>query len=352
MTKFDLNNPVTKKNVTKFIQTAGAINDRGIYLNRKLLKSLDIMNICFQQAKRYLGSDYNYIVEGDTATVRSYIATVFGNKSLLYFEDYMGEVYIDIEHALILLYNLQASNHPRIETAKGLLYFIAGHQLDDEFERLNSVITKDHIKPSLALEASLYGWRRCPYVLRKYISSLTIEEGYRSYNFEMPLFTHVAFLMVAENLSFKDAKEKVQHFKNGFFFTNLPIDVEEAIMPHILNGGFAHKTMDGYYKQALIEMERSIFKKFDFSYQYNVYNRKIKPIMVEIQGAFIGMLEQQLANTGLSKNDLFIELLSPQRLTIKLKSNLLIENVLQGHQIFKPTEPFNLEGLFVGTVVA
>lgn len=348
-------------NVQGFIRAANQLQSNKIFFNKDFVKSANIMETCFEISKSYLGKDFNFLQ--DAVGVRLYIRDVFGHKALGLFEDAEGEIILDIEHALLFYYKLVALNSPSnlINAALGVFYFIAGHQLDMEMlsgddsdpknkiTPLAKVTTKGHITPSFDLHAQFFKWKRCPFVLRKYMLQLSIPEGYKAYYFEKPTFAQSAYLTHLGH-SFPEAEAITTNSQGGLFYTWLPPYIENQLIPSIMSGGFDPSLMDGYYAQSYIKDNQTIAKSYTIDDMYNVYNMFVKPNMVQLMGMIINNVKEDVAkNPYLTSTDMSIYHLSPQRLGILVKDGVKLEEVLPTlNQFFTEVPDFDLSAVLKG----
>jgi hypothetical protein len=337
----------SKANILAFMRQARLLQDNKIFFNRDFLKGFSVMEKCFELSKQKLGNDFGFL--DDATGVRLYLRDVFGNKSLRYFEDANGEIQLDIEHALLFYYKLLSLRDPASNTALGLLYFITGHQLDDEFQQISKVAPKGKITPAFELDSKLFRWRRCPFVLRRYMLTLSQVEGYTAYYFEKPAFGQIAYLM-HNGMSFADADTMMKQSTGGLFYSYLPTYIENMLIPSILSGGFDTTLMDGLYAQTYQRDNAIIAQGYTIDDVYNVYNQMVKPNMVDFMGMIItNVMGEAEKNPYLNKSDLTVYHISPQRLGILVKDTVQIQNALPAlHKYFQPVKSFDLAGVVTG----
>lgn len=326
-------------NNTTFIRTANSIAKSGIFFDKPAVKSLNIMEHFFNLSRQCLGKDFQFLQ--DAPSTRLYISDVFDKKSLRFFEDINGEIILDIEHALLFFYWLKAQNHPQLQYALGIVYFIAGHQLDDEFAQISKVAPKNRIEPLFELSPTLFRWKRCNFVLRKYMLALTKPEGYTTFSYEMPNVNQIAYLLF-KGMDIGSARNQLENAQGGLFYTYLPRDVENMLLPSILGGEFAFPCMDGYYAQTLISDFKAISSDVAVSQVYNVYTQNVKPILVDIMGRMLlGITEEINSNQAVGTSDVEFYHISPSRLGIKVADGFSISNVLPNlHPHFTEVKPF------------
>jgi hypothetical protein len=342
-----MQNQITKANIQSFIRQARILSDNKINFNRAFLKKFSVQEECFSVARVHLGTDMAYLE--DAFGVRSYIREVFGTEGLRLFEDDNGGIILDLEHALLFYYSLLANSSPFIETALGLVYLIAGHQLDDEFTHISKVAPKGRITPKFDLDAKLFRWKSCPFILRKYMLQLSQVEGYTAYYFEKSFFNQTAYL-VSTGMSFDEADAQMNSMKGGLFYPLLPPRIENVLVPSILKGDFDTSGMQGNMTQRYIKENSLLATSYEISAVYNVYNQTVKPIEIEIIGLIIkNMLEDVNKNAVLAPSDLSIYHLSPQRVGILVKDGLHIQKIMPTmSKFFKPVEQFDLRNILNG----
>lgn len=338
---------VAKANIQSFIRHANILSEQKIDFDRSFLKSFNVQEECFNISRSYLGNDINYLQ--DAIGVRLYIKEVFGVDNLRLFEDNMGQIVLDLEHSLLFYYYMQAIKSPHINTALGLVYYLAGHQLGDELESISKVTTKGKISPKFKLDAKLFTWDRCPFILRKYMLQLSLVEGYRAYYFEKSNFTQIAYL-IHSGIPFDNADAQLQSMSGGLFYPFLQPNIENALADNILSGNFDTSGMKGNMTQKFIADTNRISNEYQISDVYNTYVQMVKPIMVEVIGMLLNnMMEDASRNSYITKSDLRLYHVSPKRIGILVKDGLSLQSVLPTmHKFFKPVEQFDLRNIITG----
>lgn len=339
-----------EENAALFIQNASILANNKISYNREQVKKLQVMKRYCTLAQQCLGKDYGFLQDG--ASTRLYIKDVFGMQALRFFEDNRGEIILDIEHMLVLYYWLKSQNSPLLNTALGILYFITAHQLDDEFSQISKVAPNNQIKPLFELSPKLFRWKRCNFVLRKYMLPLTldVDTNERGFYYEMPNVNQVSYL-IHKGYSVKDARDYMNNMENGLFFTYLPKDVENMLLPSILSGEITPYAMDGYFKQSLISDFEEIAQEYTINNVYNVYTHFIKPIQVDLMGVIIRTIQEELkGNRALLGDSARIHHVSPARIGVAINdgvpSKYMLENIFPNMYKFmrevKPVTHFDL----------
>lgn len=335
------------KNNALFMSTANRIAENRIHFDKTFVKQLNVMNHLCSLAQQALKEDYKFLHDG--VSTRLYILDMFGEKGLRMFETNRGEIMLDIEHALVFYYKLKAEKSPLLPIALGLVYFIAAHQLDDEFTHISKVAPKNLIKPVFELSPNLFRWKRCNFVLRKYMLSLTLDNSFGEvgYFYEMPNVNQIAYLL-HKGYSIQEAKKKLAEMEGGLFYSYIPKDVENMLLPAILSGDITTNAMDGYFVPSLVQDFENIAKEYTISSVYNVYTQNVKPILVDMMGILIEAVQQELKGTG-GLNELRFYHISPSRLGVAVNPEVKIEEILPTFsKHFKEVKPFSHHDILAG----
>jgi hypothetical protein len=351
-----------KVNVQAFIRQARLLTENKVFFNKDLLKSYDVMERCMAVARQYLGNDINFL-HGDAQSVRLYINDVFGDtltqlygrNKLRLLEDGTNSGYsqLDIEHGLLLYYKLLSINSPLANYALGILYYLAAFQLVDkeegELTQISKVAPRSLITPAFELDSKFFRWKRCNFVLRKYMLSLSKPEGYNAFYFEKTGLPQISYLM-NQGTTFDEAENMVKNATGGLFYSFIPVDLESQLMPGILTGAFDTSVMDGYYTQTYIRDTAKLSQEITVDDVYNVYNMMVKPNMVELMGMVINNVNTEASkNQYLSPSDMSIYHVSPHRIGILLKDRVSLQDALPNlGQYFKPVNDFDIATLAQG----
>lgn len=336
-------------NNSLFMRTANMMAENKITFDKSYTKQLNIMNHFCTLSEQCLGKDYKFLQDG--ASTRLYIRDVFGGKALRLFENNRGEIFLDIEHAIVFFHWLKAQNSPLLNTALGLVYFIAAHQLDEELSQIAKVAPKNLIKPLFEFSPNLFRWKRCNYVLRKYMLALSLnqEEAEKGYYYEMPNSYQIAYLL-HKGYSLQDAKNHLANMQGGLFYTYMPKDVENMLLPSILSGELTPIGMDGYFTQSLIKDFDNVAKEYTVNNVYNVYTQYVKPILIDMMGILIGAVQKELnSNSAVGGNDVRFYHISPSRVGLAVQNNISIEMAIPSlARHFKPVKPMTHFDLLAG----
>jgi hypothetical protein len=347
-----------KANIQAFMRQASVLTNNKVFFNKDFLKSFNVLDQCLAVAKQYLGNDINFL-HGDAQSVRLYINDVFGDaltqlygrNKLRLLEDGTNSGYsqLDIEHGLLLYYKLLSINSPLTDYALGILYYLAAHQLDDELGQISKVAPRSLITPAFELDSKFFRWKRCNFVLRKYMLSLSKPEGYNAFYFEKAALPQIAYLM-NQGTSFDEAENMSKNATGGLFHSFIPVELESQLMPGILTGAFDTSVMDGYYTQTYLRDTAKISSEITVDDVYNVYNMMVKPNMIELMGMVINNVSTEASkNEYLSPSDMSIYHVSPHRIGILLKDRINLQDALPSlGQYFKPVTPFDLSTMVHG----
>lgn len=350
---------VSQANIRTFLGQAQQFRDEGLFFNKPLVLDFDVKEQCIELAKVYLNKDIMFLQS--VVETRLYIKDVFGDDLFYLFQDNLGDIILDMEHALLFYYKAKEQNHKNLDIAKGIVFFIAGEQLKNEFGTLAKVTnSKNQIFPKFLQNRNTFSWGQCPFVLRKYMLQLSAQEGYVPYVFERPNLGQILYLTL-QGKSFQEARDEVNNMTNGLFYSYLPKEVEELLIPAILSDELDTDGMTGYYKQsytrdiAQVATDLDKFGKKNMesdldTTKFNIYTQKVKPLLIELTGMALNNIKNDIAhNINIDKGDVKIYHLSPQRIGIMVKEGVDVEKALPTvHPHISQVEPVDLENILNG----
>lgn len=332
---------------TQFINTfkrrASLLQDIKLFINKDYIRSFEVKNKCWNMAKKTLGNDFNFLY--DEIGKRKYLHDVFGKDFELFISD-SGDVEFDQEHTILLYNKLEKEGSRLTKTAIGLLYYIAGEQLDREFEEIVKTSIKGYIAPAFDLSPQTFRWKRCNHILRKYAMYFTKPEGYKAYYFEKSNFAQIAYLCT-KGKTLKEAEQIMKSATGGIFYSYLPKNIENMLAYAILGGQLGG--LNGMYASEFSKDSLKLSTQFDGA-DYSVFNMNVKPIMIEFMGmTMTGILEEMGRNKDISPTDAYIYHVSPYRFGILVKDSLDLNYVLpQWGKYFNPVVIPNLRDLVFG----
>jgi len=335
---------VDKSYIQTFMRVAMQVAQNKLYFDKVFLKTFDVMEECLFFARQYLGKDVLFLQ--DEAGFRLYISDMFGSEKLRDFENAFGDFVSDYEHGLLFYYNLQAEQHPKLDVALGLLYYLLGVQLQKEFGAIAKLTQKNLISPIFELHPQFFRWKRCNYVLRKYMLPMGHMDGYNSFYFEKAHLAQILYL-VHHGMSFVDAESHVKSMEGGLLLSNLPPSLENALMPYILSCGFHERSLTGYYGPTLVKDMTDLSKSYNLSEVYNVFNMAVKPRLIEHTGRVLGLVLQEFESSGqYTFSDFMIHHITPNRIGVRVREGLELKDILPNlHVYFKPVEPLDLKNV-------
>jgi hypothetical protein len=346
-------------NVQAFMRHANKMKENKLFFNKPFALKSGFKEQLFTMAEMHLGKDINFL-HGDAQSVLRYIRDVIGPKLREFYgmnfmrilEDSTteAETHLDIEHMLLLLYKLKSVGADQeVHTAMGLLYYISYHQLDDEWGQIAKIAPKNKVTPMFELDARYFQWRRCNFVLRKYMLQMSAPEGYQAFYFEKPYLSHIAYLMT-QDMTMEDAEKTVKSMTGGMFYSFLPLHIESQLLPGILRGEFDTSVMDGPMAQTYIRDTKRIEKEIPVDRTQNVYNLIVKPPMIDMMGMVINNLDSVVAqNRAIHPSDVQVYHISPFRVGVLVRNGLPITEALpsMGH-FFKPVPELDLANIIQG----
>jgi len=343
-----------------FISQAAMLSNKGVFFNKTLLKEHKIVDSCFERAKGYLDGDIEYLSSNTNEEVRKYILNVFrdtlaneyGQNTLRVFQDFYGNTKFDIEHGLLFYYKVVSRVDPSnslIDKALGLLYYLAGHQLDEEFRQISRLARGNFLNPKFQLNSEEFRWEQCPFVLRKYMLFLSKPEGFNAYYFEKSNLAQIAYLMLRGN-TLEVAEKTIDDSKGGLFYDYLPLDIENLLMPGILTNSFNLSEMNDKFKHIYEDEDENEVMSGVMDDVYKIYSKKVKQIMINWNGSVVHhILGEASKNPYLSSSEFTIYHVSPQRIGFLLKNNIELKEVLPTLWTYlKPVNEVDLGLMFEG----
>lgn len=338
-----MNQTFPTKNINAFTSSIVALRSEGILFDKSSLNKLasSAENECFGLSKRYMGDDFDFLHNAVmaeagrdldpnypddeidvTLPVRNYVMDTFGKPALRLFEDMWGTVHFDIEHAILFYYKMKALGFPDMNKAFGFIYYVAGHQFEDEISRLASGVSKGLLKPSFNTSPNFFGWKKMPFITNKYVMSLVDAEDYDKVFFERQNVGYIAYLM-ANDYSIGDAKKVIESASGGLFYSWLPLHVENALLPAIFDQSFDTQLMDGYLRPLYEKNIAMVRSEYDIDGgQHTMYNYLVKPHLINMQGVFIAKVQETMMVNGVSPRDIRVYHASPYRVGFLVRKGI------------------------------
>lgn len=315
---------VSSVNLQTFMVYANTLRTKGVPFNYVKMRNIDVFNSCMVAAEQILGSDMDYLK--DALTVRAYINEIYGRED--FFQSEKGTIELDIPHSVLFYHYLNSVNPEMARHFLGVLYFIAGHQLEDEWNELEKRCRDKKvypvIKPLFDMNPKYFRWKSCNQVLRRYMVHFAEKEGYRSYYFERRNVNLIVFLM---NLGYSFEEAESLADKGGLFYSFLPSVVENTLVEYILSGHMSLDLLDGWVLEKFDVNE--VIMSLDPNDDREVYyNTVIKPNLIEMTGMVLNTLKQDIARGGITPDDVIVFHLAPSRVGVFLREGLDIREVL------------------------
>lgn len=314
---------LAEENAYVFMRYANRLKDRGVYFNRQKAKQDDLPKLLRERAATYLGKDVGFLNE--ESDIRLYIRDVFGRSGLDVLSDPYGTLVFDTERALLLHYRAESLKDKQRE-ATGLSYYIAALSLEKELALLTKLASKNLIRPDYRISDKLFGWKRCPYIFRRYMLSYGVEEGYTSYVFERDSLAHVAFLL-AKGFTYEEALEQLAGQHRGVFYNFLPIEVENRMCASIFSDELDLSLMNGSFSGDLAERTHDLASVRALSNTNNLFCTSVKPYMIDMLGITLKRMEEDLAISGY-EDAVRVNHLSTHRVGFQIKDGVSVDQAL------------------------
>lgn len=329
---------VMRKNVyiNSFFVEANKFKREGIFLDKDYIKQLDVKRKCIETSEGILGSDKELVYDVDSA--KAFLRTLVSENDFKIFANAltMGLTY-SIERLLLLYDKLNNRGDECTQQVLGVIYFLVGHILEDEFKTLIKASNGGRLYPAYTLSKNAFKWSRCTNILRKYMLRLSKPNGYDAYYYERPNLCHLAFLTSdCVGMDVESAEDYISKMKQGIFLKNISSTVENKLSPDILMGGY--DILDGLYASTILKetiaLEDELGTNADIS---SVYSQHVKPLMIEFMGRIISIVNDEVSrNTELESGVFKIYHISPNRVGILVKEGVDIKDVLPtSHTLFK-----------------
>lgn len=314
--------------VNSFFVEANKLKREGIYLDKEYIKQLDIKRKCVEMAQGILGSDMEYVY--DIPSAKAFLRTLVSEQDFKIFADAltMGLTY-SLERLLILYDKLNNRGDECTQQVLGVLYFLVGHIIEDEFKSLIKASNGGRLYPAYTLNKNSFKWSRCNHILRKYMLRLSKPDGYTAYYYEKPNLAHLAFLTSdCVGMDVDGAEDYIKKMKQGLFLNDVSPAMENKLISDILMGGY--DILDGLYAATVLKetvaLENELGTNADIS---SVYSQHVKPLMIEFIGRVINLINDEInSNTTLETGVFKIYHISPSRVGILIKDGVDIKDVL------------------------
>ena len=243
---------------------------------------------------------------------------------------YDGTMQIDFEHILLLYYYLKHKKYKKLKYVEGLLYYFGIERfvldISPFFSYQNKLILKDN--------TTEINSERHPGYERGYIPYYLLPKGYKGYIFEPKNLAIQSFMAAIDRKSlsidtmvdgYKIARQQIENRKKGILFSFIDIELENKLLPKLLNGDFNLECMNGEYKNLFLKEykeRRNVFGGMEsFKTMTDMYNRVVKPYSVEVLGSYIRNYFTNIANLK-DKDAIKIYYISAQRVGIAVRDNI------------------------------
>lgn len=339
--------------------TCNAMKSKGLPVNNKFLLNgnnvyIDLLN----RARALLGTEAKDLgdefASGGTVIddygLKTYTRMLLGD-SYNYLKDTNGKICRDVPHFILAreIMRGQGRDSDDLSKVSALSIIASAPYLRDVYLTLSKSKDKKVFKPNIYQSLSDFSCTKFPFVFDRFMIYLLTSEGYTSYIYE-PMFTsQMMFLVNVCNMPMEEAHNYVNKSRDsGLLISGIPMWLENKLSETIYSGGVLN--LDGYFKSAY-------YKAFDklknvAGSDRSVYKSSIKPQMLKLFGEVIKLINVDLAQSpDIRVEDCYVNHISPRRLSICVRSDLNISEILPnvGSKFMKfSLQEFNLLNYALG----
>ncbi len=313
---------------------------------REKEENVGYYNTCQMKIRQFIGTKFLGDINTDSNDL-------FGLLS-----NYDGSMQVDFEHFLALYYYLKEKKYKNLRYIEGLLCYFAIERfvidISPFFSYQNKLILKDNSTELISEKHQGYE--------RGYIAYYLLPKGYRGYIFEPKNLAIQSFMAAIDTKvlsldsmveDYKKVRKEIEKREKGILFNFLNIEMENRLLPKLLNGDFNIEYMNGEYKRIFLEEYRDRRQTFggmdSFKTMTDMYNRVVKPYSVEVLGSYIRNYCNKLAYLT-DKEAIKIYYISAQRVGIAVRDDIskeMLKEVFDSKfiDILKEVRPILLEDI-------
>lgn len=293
----------------------------------------------------------------NTENIIKVITRSFNRAALILLCDKNGQIDFTSPERVILFYHYykQHGTEEQKKRAEAISYVLLANIFQNEVSVINKVAGNGNIKANqMVTDLRNFGWRRCPYIFRGYMTVLGIEGHEYSSNNRYFIETHkqgyIGILTKLMGYSKKEAVELLRTQKTGLFYTFLPIDIEARLLEHILTNTMiltrTEALFNGIAVKALLRYEKELNDANSFSETNNAYVNIVRKEKINAMGLYIDKLSTFCREENIQ--DMYIYAMSDGYMAFT--TSLDFKEVASGlSRKVKKVQyfPFDLEGYFV-----
>lgn len=237
-----------------------------------------------------------------------------------YCVDTIGTLHLDADHIRFLIEVINSLNEKPVHNwSKGLIHditndfklisdclrvkeffdepYMASTLVDtakmpkSEFVGLKGYIKKGRINPNFRRDMNLgISWSGCKQVIKDYVMTYTIPEGYTGYYYERPGLAYTVFVATMLGTDLVRAKKYIDNATEGCIYSCLSKAYEQANLRQLLSCDFCN--FDGIFGKQLTDWYLSCDGEgaagiFDY------YTVEVAPVMQVFIGEVLGYIEQK-----------------------------------------------------------
>ncbi|HBG5344200.1 TPA: hypothetical protein KQG29_001564 [Clostridioides difficile] len=327
--------------IENFLKIDNCLRKKGFFLDENKIKNFDILN------------EYNSVIN-KTSILQDDIYDITEAKSIL--RKFLGEEYLlflnnnltfeldySIERLIIIRNIIENRNNLFDDTLMPLIYYISSETIIEHLETIRSIQKLKSIS-----KKNKPDYNKLPTLFSKYMLYFTIPVGYKGYYYEKKNLAHIAYLSSIKKGTPTECEFMIENLKEGLFFKDLDIELEELYLDQILSGTFDDNLLDGKLSKAFKIRNKNFKNKIKNSHKSNYYEYHVKPIMM----SFIGMISQNLEDDAnyVNKNNLFMFYnINEYRIGIAIKDNVSVQEVFPiTHSLLKEVTKLNFKDIIKG----
>lgn len=280
----------------------------------------------FKKIKRlYFEEEEGSVLEGVyAATYKLQQEYIDGKRSVDLFARYcvdtLGVVCIDSDHIRFLIEVIRSLNeHPEHNWSKGIIHdisddfkiisdylrvheffevpYMANNLVDtakmpkSEFVGLKGYIKKGRINPNFRRDINLgISWSGCKQIIKDYVRTYTVPDGYKGYYFERPGLAYTVFVASMLGTDLVNAKQFIDNATKGCIYSCLSKAYEQLNIRQLLSCSFCN--FDGIFGEQLTNWYLSCDGAGSGSI-FDYYTVEVAPVMQIFVGEVLGFIEQQ-----------------------------------------------------------
>lgn len=321
-------------NATSSIHTVVyKMKNNGLQVNPELLTSTmgvykDFMNtartLLGNESKDLGGDFYNGGFEIDDYLLRRYTRMLLDDDyAILKGSD--GAIYRDTAHLILAKESMRKHGRSEedLDRVLALSYIASSNYILQSITTVKKVTARtNRIAPPIKPSITYYDCSKYPFIFDRYMISICTPQGYTSYVYEPTYIASFVFLTKVCGMTAEFANEYIkQNTDKGLLLTSVPLEVENKFAKTIFGGGILK--LDGFFKKNYHSKASSVLENS------NVFMECIKPYMLGAMGALVQKVYEDMAKLpDILDTDCYINQLTPSRISVCLRSDLSINEVL------------------------